>query len=199
MLSSPRYWRPPRSPRRRSRRRSPSPRARSRRGSRAGSGTTLLRRLARGRLGLPRQRADRQGRGARARPATGAARTGSSGSRRRALRRGRADGFVYVYDARTGGSRSTRVTTRRHVRQRRHRHAPGRVLHRLAEAVLYVYAARQPATRPSLDAHRRLRLRADGFNANGIAATPDGKTADPRPEQHRQAVHRRTRGRASRT
>ena len=161
------------------------------RGDRVRQGHHALRRARARRLGLPRRRAHGPGLGAR-RPAR--AGRGAFGLKYEG-------GELYVAGGPTGfglrlrrahGRGPRRVRLRRRVRQRRDRHPPGRVLHRLQQAVHLRVAARAARGRPvRAPDHAATSSTGAGLNANGIAATPDGAHADPRVDRHGQALHGR--------
>ena len=107
-------------------------------------------------------------------------------------------GTARVIDARSGRVLATyRLATRREVRQRRRADPGRRLVHRLHQPG----ALQRPAHGHAAAAARRSRSPATwctgaGFNANGIARTPDGKGPAGRAVQHRRAVPRRTAQRA---
>ena len=186
----------PRSPRRRSRRRSRYRPARCPRASPPETGTRST--SARGPTAPSTAGNLRTGEGGVAR----ARRRRAQGvrpqvPRRQALRRGRRQHRRRLRLRRAGrASCSTPSTSRRPVRQRRDRHPRGGVLHRLQRQpspFIYRYDRRQPARPRAIPHHRRPASTAPGFNANGIAATPDGKTLILVQSAHGQAVHRRSR------
>ena len=161
------------------------------RGDRERQGDDAVRRVARERVGLPRRRPHRAGRRARA---------GQTGRGAFGLKPFRAS-CTSPAARRASATSTTRApaTNRRSARLRRRCSSTTSTVTRSARRTsptrykpfLYVYPPRRAGARAvRAPDHRRPRLRAPGINANGIAATPHGKHADPRPEQHGQALHR---------
>ena len=166
------------------------------RGDRHRTGRHVLRRLARQRRRLRRQLAYRRGGHSRAWVA-GRVAVGVDYDRGRLFVAGGGTGDGFVYDAETGATIATydfAVRGAGHVRQRRHRHAYGRLVHGVEKrGPLQGSARAERRTGPRLRnrAAHLTRLRDPPANSNGIDATPNGKTLDHRPEQSRHAVHSR--------